>query len=84
MDYYTKCLIARTEEFIGRIRWAAFHFLNPKDKISKNNPPETFGFRTNVAPPQIRELAPFEHELYDLMQTSNSAIRKVTALTKEN
>ena len=66
-DYYTKCLIDRTEDFIGRIRWAAFHFLNPNDKPSKKSPPETFGFRTNVAPPQIKELAPFEHELYELI-----------------
>ena len=66
-DYYTKCLIDRTEEFIGRIRWAAFHFLNPNDKTSKKPPLETFGFRTNVAPPQIKELAPFEHELYELI-----------------
>ena len=90
-DYYTKCLIDRTEEFIGRIRWAAFHFLNPNDKTSKKPPLETFGFRTNVAPPQIKELAPFEHELYELIanikfrdkRSYSSHQRELTRIARE-
>ena len=39
---YLTCLIDKTESFLRRMRWKAFHFMNPTEPTTK----ETFGFKT--------------------------------------
>ena len=55
-------MIVKTDEFVQRLRWKAHFFLNPKE--NNNNIP-TFGFKTQRSAPTIRELSPFEDDLYD-------------------
>ena len=75
-DYYTKTLIEKTEDFIGRMRWAAFHFLNPTEANKKKQPLQTFGFKTTRTPPQINETAKFEAELYKIISNIDFVERK--------
>ena len=63
-DHYTKQLMAKTEEFIQRIRWKAFFFLNPPDEPSTTN---TYGFKTSKTAPQVKEILKFENDLYDVV-----------------
>ena len=62
---YLKSLISRTSDFIGRLRWKAHFFLQGDNAIQ--NEKETFGFRTNLSPPFVRELKAFEDDLHELM-----------------
>ena len=61
---YTKRMIVRTEEFLRRMRWKAFHFLNPVTATDK----ETFGFKTKNCPPTIEEMKPFEEGMTKMIQ----------------
>ena len=60
-DSFLKSLLSKTEQFIQRLRWKAFFFLNPD-----TNKPDlrTFGFKTEKSAPQIKELSEFENDLY--------------------
>ena len=53
---YIKQFIDKTEQFLRRMRWKAFHFLNQEKSTAK----ETFGFKTKNCPPVIEELRKFE------------------------
>ena len=75
-NYYLKTLIQKTEEFIGRLRWAAFFYLNPQDKDETKPTVETYGFRSSATPPQVKELIPFENELYDMISNVEFTDRK--------
>ena len=75
-DSYQKTLIQKTEEFIGRLRWAAYHFLNPNDKTKTKPAIDTYGFRTSATPPQIKELTSFENELYEMISKIEFRDRK--------
>ena len=69
-ESYLKLLIGKTEDFIGRLRWATYHFLNPIDpnaKKSKDAPEKTYGFPKPGTAPQSQELIPFEHDLCELI-----------------
>ena len=57
-------MIVRTEEFLRRMRWKAFHFLNPVTAADK----ETFGFKTKNCPPTIEEMKPFEEGMMKMIQ----------------
>ena len=61
---YLKTLIAKTEDFIQRLRWKTFFFLNPNENSNKKN---TYGFKTQKTAPQIPELNNFEKDLADLI-----------------
>ena len=63
-EYYTKRLIAKTEEFIQRIRWKAFFHLNPTEDHA---PKPTYGFKSTKTAPQIKELQNFENDLCSLV-----------------
>ena len=63
-DYYMKKLMAKTEEFIQRLRWKAFFFLNPNDDAT---PKPTYGFKTAKTAPQTKDLHDFESDLYDVV-----------------
>ena len=64
-DAYLKLLIAKTGEFIERLRWKAFFFLNPNE--NKADIPNTFGFNTSKNAPQCKELSAFENDLFELV-----------------
>ena len=57
-------MIAKTEDFIQRLRWKTFFFLNPDENKKEK---ETFGFKTDKTAPQITELAKFEKDLANLI-----------------
>jgi hypothetical protein len=61
---YLKCLLEKTESFLRRVRWKAYHFLNPVDTPDR----ETFGFPTTKSPPPINELNEFEDKMLSLVQ----------------
>ena len=61
---YIKQFIDKTEQFLRRMRWKAFHFLNQKTSAAK----ETFGFKTKNCPPVIDELRNFEEGMTQIIQ----------------
>ena len=63
---YRKQLIAKTEDFIQRIRWKTFFYLNPDAKRTQK---ETFGFKTSKTAPQAKELTMFENDLAELISS---------------
>ena len=65
-DQYRKLLLAKTEDFLQRLRWKVYFYLNPDV-----TPPhkETYGFRTHLTAPRIKELIPFEDELAELVSS---------------
>ena len=61
---YLKTLIARTDDFIQRLRWKVFFFLKNNDNVEDETPLKpTYGFRTDKAAPPQKELFHFEREL---------------------
>ena len=61
---YIKQFIDKTEQFLRRMRWKAFHFLNQEISMAK----ETFGFKTKNCPPVIEELRKFEEGMIQIIQ----------------
>ena len=57
-------LIEKTEHFLRRMRWKAYHFLNPTESTTK----ETYGFKSRNSPPRVNELIPFEDGMLNLIQ----------------
>ncbi len=62
---YLKCLVEKTESFLRRVRWKAYHFLKPTQPEAAK---ETFGFNTTKSPPPIKELEAFESKMLSLVQ----------------
>ena len=61
---YLKCLVEKTESFLRRVRWKAYHFLHPSQPTEK----ETFGFRTTKSLPAVIELEEFQGKMFSLVQ----------------
>ena len=61
---YMKNFIEKTEHFLRRMRWKAYHFLNPTESTTK----ETYGFKSRNSPPRVNELIPFEDGMLNLIQ----------------
>ena len=61
---YMKNFIEKTEHFLRRMRWKAYHFLNPTESTAK----DTYGFKSRNSPPRINELIPFEDGMLNLIQ----------------
>lgn len=61
---YIRQLIDKTEQFLCRMRWKAYHFLNPNQHSEKQN----FGFKTRNNPPVIEELKEFEDGMRKIIQ----------------
>ena len=61
---YMKKMLEKTENFVQRMRWKAFFFLNPDSKPSQK---ETYGFKTSKATPFIPEMKSFEDGLYSMI-----------------
>lgn len=62
---YKRKLIEKTEALITRMRWRAFHFLNPEVNSNQIN---SYGFKSTATAPHIKELQIFEAELTKLIQ----------------
>ena len=72
---YMKKLIAQTEKIVRRMRWRALFFLREEDKykpmaddIEFHEKEETYGFASVQKPPPIKEIEPFEKDLYDVVK----------------
>ena len=61
---YKKQLLGKAEQFLQRLRWRTFFYLNPDITVRQK---ETYGFNTYKTAPQSKELADFEKELADLI-----------------
>ena len=72
---YLKCLVDKTEQFLRRLRWRAFFFLNPK---ASSETKETYGFNSRKTPPIVEELKEFENCMIDLAQSIEFKTRKNT------
>ena len=62
---HLKYMIDKVESFITRLRWKACFFEKP-DQCNSNNS-TSFGFESNIKPPQSEKLTPFENGLYDIV-----------------
>ena len=63
---YLQRLIEKTEQFLRRMRWKAYFFLNP-DTTSFSK--ETYGFKSTKNPPPIEELKDFEDDMLRMIQS---------------
>ena len=61
---FIKNFIEKTKHFLRRMRWKAYHFLNPDESTTK----ETYGFKSLNSPPRVNELIPFEDGMLNLKQ----------------
>ena len=75
---YLTCLIDKTDSFLRRVRWKAYHFLNP----TKSDKTKTFGFLTTKSPPPIKELDEFEEKCPSSFKTFNS--RTTNPISRNN
>ena len=62
---YLKYLVEKTESFLRRVRWKAYHFLKPTQHEAAK---ETFGFNTTKSPAPIKELESFERKMLSIIQ----------------
>ena len=65
---YIKSMISKTEHFLKRMRWKAFFHDNPTP--DNNQQRNNFGFPSEKTPPQIKDLIPFEDDMYNLIKTA--------------
>ena len=62
---YKLKLLEKTDDFLKRLRWNAYFFLNPTfGKKLK----ETFGFRSTRLPETVTQLRPFENDLLQIIE----------------
>ena len=61
---YEKQLLASTCDLVEKVRWKTFFHLNPQTQLEVTN---SFGFKTEKAAPQVKELNAFERDLFDLV-----------------
>ena len=84
---YEKQLLASTCDLVEKVRWKTFFHLNPHAQLEVTN---SFGFKTDKAAPQIKELNAFERDLFDLVtnvrykqHTNNSFQSKLSNKVRE-
>ena len=65
---YLKCLTKKTENFIRRLRWKAYHFCESNWQPVNELANGYFGFKTLTTPLSNEHLNAFENDLYDLIQ----------------
>ena len=66
-EYLIK-LLEKTENLIGRMRWKAFFYLQPKDPTKKINTKNNYGFKTQKSPPFNKLLQNFEYDLLGMIK----------------
>ena len=77
---YLKRLIDMTEKLINRMRWRAYHFLNPSTAPDHR---ETYGFNSKKTPPQVPELNEFEAKMTNLIQNIESKASRPSEFQKK-
>ena len=60
-------LIEKTEQFLRRMRWKAYFFLNPAVSTSSK---DTYGFKSTKNPPPVDELKEFEDDMLKMVQST--------------
>ena len=61
---YMELLIEKTDSFVRRMRWRAFHYLRRGEKNDQDDASDDyFGFNTKVGAPHVEELESFEEGL---------------------
>ena len=73
---YLKSMISKVESFITRMRWKAIFFLNKKDEEDEEEEEEnefhsSYGFKSDIVPPKVKELISFEEDIYNLISSIN-------------
>ena len=74
-ETYMKSLLHETERAITRLRWRAIFFLAEEDSSDaeasneESAQKETYGFKSNNAPPPVSQLAGFEHDWWKLVES---------------
>lgn len=63
-DYFVH-LTQQTENFIRRMRWKAFFFLQNKEQLYEQ---ENYGFKSLKTAPIIKDLLSFENDLLDIIK----------------
>ena len=61
---YLISFINQTRSLVNRVRWRAFHMLNPTNRERK----KTYGFNTIKPAPIVPELHQFEENMFNLIQ----------------
>ena len=65
-EQYQKQLLGKTEQFLQRIRWKTYFYLNPVENPTFK---ETYEFKTAKTAPQSKELSKFEEDLANLVSS---------------
>ena len=60
-------LIEKTQQFLSRMRWKAYFFLNP-DATTHSG--DTYGFKSTMNSPPIDELKEFEDDMLKIVQSA--------------
>ena len=63
---FIKTMICQIGKLIRRLRWKAFFFDQQNHTAAEN---ETYGFKSENAPPQHKDLNVFENDLYELVKS---------------
>ena len=69
---YKLQLIEKVEMVIKRMRWKAYFYEqnnNKSEEKEEEAKPETYGLKTLHCPPLIKELIPFENELFEMVKS---------------
>ena len=64
-NIYFKSLLNKTQTFLQRMRWKAYHFQRPTDNATTK---ETFGFKTTHSPPPHPDLKEFENRMLSIVK----------------
>ena len=69
---FSTILLAKTEDFLRRIRWKMYFHKNPNENTSSKN---NYGFKSEVTPPPDDDLSGFEADLMHM--AANVKFRKI-------
>ena len=69
---FSDILLAKTEDFLRRIRWKMYFHKNPNENTSSKN---NYGFKSEVTPPADDDLSGFEADLMHM--AANVKFRKI-------
>jgi len=64
---FLQCLIEKSEQFLWRMCWKVYFFLNPGTSTSSK---DTYGFKSTKNPTPIDELTEFEDDILKMVQSS--------------
>ena len=66
---YLKKLVSKTESFLRRLRWRASFLLKYNENLNPDREPvKNYGFKSDYAPPHIKDIEAFEKDLVSLIK----------------